>query len=109
MSAEQEKHHTSRISSDIEFKGDVQFENTLEIEGFFEGTIETKGVLNIHPGGVVKAEVRANTIYLGGELQGIIRDAKFVHVHASAKVKADIQSKDIQVDRRANINGVLLM
>ena len=106
---EEYTHHPTMISSDIEFRGEVKCEHELEIHGFIEGTIETKGVVQIQTNAVAKTDIKAGHVDVKGLLQGNIYDTRFVHLYSTGKVKGDIQSKEIQVDRKGSLQGVVLV
>ena len=103
------KEEVTLISPDIEFSGNLEFEHKLEIQGFFEGRVNTKGSVHVCPNAMLKADVSVGSIYIEGQLQGTVKNANLVHIQAGARVKADIHCKEIQIDRTARIDGIILM
>ena len=97
------------ISADIEFKGEIKFGAALNVEGSIEGNVDSKGKINIMQNANVKADLTVASIFLKGSLQGNINQAKFVHIFATGKLRGDIHSKEVQIDRKAHVNGVVTM
>ena len=105
----EQKLEETLISSDIEFKGEIKFDTAMNIHGSIEGSIESKGRVSIMPSANIKADLTVASVFLEGNLQGNINQAKFVHIFATGKLKGDIHSKELQINRRAYINGVVTM
>ncbi len=97
------------LSSDIEFSGNLELEHKLEIKGFFEGKINAKGSIHLFSSAVLKADINVGSIRVEGQLQGTVKGANLVHIQPSARVKADIHCKEIQIDRKARVDGIILM
>lgn len=60
------------ISADTVFKGEIDTQNTVQIDGCFEGTIRSKAAVIISEGGKSSGDIDAVEIHIFGELRGAI-------------------------------------
>ncbi|MCB1145936.1 MAG: polymer-forming cytoskeletal protein [Leptospiraceae bacterium] len=97
------------ISDDIEFKGEVQFDNTLLIKGNFEGVLRGSGKVEVSSGGSVKGDFYVRQIELHGKIQGNIHSADSVSISSGGILSGDIECREIQIDRGARHNGATIM
>ena len=75
------------------FKGKLIFQNSLKIDGRFEGLIETSGFLYVEEGADVKAEIKAGTLIVGGRIEGDIEALDTVELLPTAHVIGNIKTK----------------
>ncbi len=61
---------TTVIGPDTQIKGDMVFESTARILGKFEGSISSKGELQIANGASCKAAVEASKVLVDGDVEG---------------------------------------
>lgn len=60
------------ISADTVFKGEIDSQNTVQIDGRFEGTIRSKAAVIVSEGGVSRGDIDAVEIHVFGKLHGKI-------------------------------------
>lgn len=77
------------------FKGILSFENSLKIDGIFEGNIDSPGFLFIDATGCVKGDIKAGTVVIEGEVQGDIEASNMVELFSTGKVIGNIHSKNL--------------
>lgn len=99
----------THISSDIEFKGEVQLEDKLVIDGKVDGNILSNGSVIIKSGAKVRADLRVKNVEIEGALQGNVIAKELTRLASSANMIGDINCKLIEIERGANHNGITVM
>jgi cytoskeletal protein CcmA (bactofilin family) len=97
------------LAEDIIFKGLLKFKDSLQINGIFEGKIETSGHLIIAEKASVRADIETQTISVAGKLDGNIQKAEKVHFASTSEINGDIFSRDLIIEAGARFNGVCVM
>ncbi|MDH5716392.1 MAG: polymer-forming cytoskeletal protein [Spirochaetia bacterium] len=99
----------SLISEDIIFRGEINSQDQLLIEGNVEGSIKTKSTVLVESTAFVKASLSAPEVSVKGTLQGNINNANFIHIYAQGTVTGDIECENLQVDKKGVLNGSCIM
>ncbi len=99
------------LEVDASMTGTLTFKDpvNLQINGRFEGTLDTKGALSIGPKAQVKATIHGEAITVGGTVQGDIRATTRVELLPSAKVSGKITSPRVIMQDGAILQGTLDM
>jgi cytoskeletal protein CcmA (bactofilin family) len=90
------------------FKGDLTFEDTLRIDGKFEGKIRSSNELIVGDTGEVDADIEVGSISIDGTVRGKIV-AKRVEIHPHGKVSADLQAPVLKIEEGAWFQGACSM
>ena len=61
---------TTVIGPDAVFKGELEFEKGVRVDGRIEGKVTTKGHLSVSQGGKLQADVSASNIVVEGQVKG---------------------------------------
>ena len=85
------------FGKETSFYGILEFENPLQINGYFEGEIVTSGVLLIGETAVVKANIRAATVVVGGEVTGNIEATTRLEMLDTGKVYGNVKTAKLQI------------
>ncbi len=85
------------FSKDTEFYGDLKFSKSLQIDGFFEGEITSKGFLVIGEGAEVKANIKAKTVIVKGTLQGNVEAVSNIEIHPNGKLYGNIKTAKLKI------------
>ena len=85
------------FGKETSFYGILEFDNPLQINGYFEGEIITEGVLLIGETATVKANIRAGTVVVGGEVTGNIEATNRLEMLESGKVYGNIRTAKLQI------------
>lgn len=104
-----EKQETTLISDDIVFKGSVETDHPVLVEGRLSGSLIARGKVQIAANAVVEANVSAREIDLEGTMQGNILHADLVTLHPSAKLNGDISCAQLEIQRGAKHSGTTVM
>ena len=99
------------LEVDASMTGTLAFKDpvNLQINGRFEGTLDTKGNLSIGEKATVKATIRGEAITIGGTVQGTVSATSHVELLASAKVTGKIISPRVIMKDGAVLHGTLEM
>lgn len=99
------------LEVDASMTGTLAFKDpvNLQINGRFEGTLDTKGNLSIGDKATVKATVRGEAISIGGTVQGSVTATSHVELLSSARVEGKLISPRVIMKDGAVLNGTLEM
>jgi excisionase family DNA binding protein len=99
------------LEVDASMTGTLAFKDpvNLQINGRFEGTLDTKGSLSIGDKATIKATIHGEAITIGGTVQGTVTATSHVELLASARVTGKIVSPRIIMKDGAVLNGSLEM
>lgn len=99
------------LEVDASMTGSLAFKDAvnLQINGRFDGTLETKGVLAIGEKAQVKATIQGEMIMIGGIVNGNITATQRVELLATARVTGKISSPRVVMHDGAVLQGALEM
>jgi len=99
------------LEMDASMTGTLTFKDpvNLQINGRFEGTLDTKGNLSIGEKAEVKATIRGEAITIAGTVNGDIIASSRVELLSSARVAGRITSPRVIMKEGAVLNGPLEM
>ncbi|RKY41320.1 MAG: hypothetical protein DRP85_06675 [Candidatus Makaraimicrobium thalassicum] len=110
---EEEKQQTGDGILDVNasMQGTLRFDDpvNLRINGKFEGTLDTKGVLMVGQGADVKANITGESISIAGRVNGNIKAAKALRLEESARLSGDVETPKLSIVEGAVLNGRLRM
>ena len=103
-------------SSDIEtiigptanFRGTLQSDGGIRIDGVYEGTLESAGNLIISEGAKVVADIVAHNVSVSGMVKGDIK-ANRVEVLSTGRVWGDITVNSFLLDEGGFVRGQITM
>jgi len=90
----------------VDFKGVVNFDGTVRIDGRLEGEIHTKGTLIIGEHAVIKGIVTAGTIVSGGKIQANITAIEKVQILKTGILIGDVRSPSFSMEEGARFQGM---
>lgn len=104
-----EKHESTVISDDMDFRGTLESDHAVTVEGKFAGTLIARGRVQIVNGATVEANISARELDLEGSLQGNVLHADTVVLHATAKLTGDVSCAQLEIQRGAKLTGTTVM
>lgn len=104
-----EKLESTVIADDMIFKGSVETDHAVLIEGKLSGNLIARGRVQIASSAVIEANVSAREVDLEGSMQGNILHADLVVLRPSAKLNGDIHCNQLEVQRGAKHSGTTVM
>ena len=91
------------------FKGELEFEDTMRIDGRFNGKIISKNELIVGESAHVEGDIHVGRIAISGTVIGkIVADQK-VEIHRNGKVYSDIDTPALIVEEGAVFQGNCVM
>jgi cytoskeletal protein CcmA (bactofilin family) len=96
---------TTIIGSDASLKGTIDSQESLRIEGTFEGTINSKGEVFVGEGAVVNADIYGRRVVVAGEVRGLIEAVNGLEITGTGRVYGDITGDRLIVDEGAVYKG----
>jgi len=96
------------IGPNAHFRGDVQADGGVRIEGIFEGNIDITGNLVIGEGAKLIAEINANNISVSGAVKGNITGNR-VEILETGRVWGDLTINSLLLNEGAYLRGQTTM
>ena len=87
------------------FKGELSFEDTLRIDGKFEGTIRSANELIIGDTAEVSADIQVGSISIDGTVRGTVVAKKKIEIHPHGKVYAQLTAPILKIEEGALFEG----
>ncbi len=85
------------FGKDTSFNGDLAFKKSLQINGSFEGIINSGGFLVIGENSVVKANIVAKTVILMGTVHGNIEATSKLEITETGKLYGNIRTAQLRI------------
>ena len=88
---------TTVFGKDTEFYGDLNFSKSLQINGYFEGEIISKGFLVVGEGSTIKANIKARSVIVSGTVHGNIESELKLEIMPTGKVYGNIRTAKLKI------------
>ena len=95
----------NHLSSDVEVKGTLKFQNDLVFDGKIEGEIQSNATLTVGKSAHVQGEVKSKAVIIHGSVQGNIDAAERVELKATAQLIGDLRAGRIIIEDGATFVG----
>lgn len=95
----------NHLSSDVEIKGTLKFQNDLVFDGKIEGEIQSNATLTVGKSAHVQGEVKSKSVIIHGSVQGNIDAAERVELKATAQLIGDLRAGRIMIEDGATFVG----
>jgi cytoskeletal protein CcmA (bactofilin family) len=91
------------------FKGELEFEDTMRIDGRFNGKIVSKNELIVGESATIEGEIHVGRVAISGTVIGRIVAAQRVEIHRNGKVYSDIDTPALIIEEGAIFQGNCVM
>lgn len=95
----------SVIASGLSIEGKIIGNGHVRVAGKFKGDIQVEGNLHIDGGARVEGQVRASEVIISGELQGNIESAKRVELQQGGMITGDVKAGSLTVAAGSRMRG----
>jgi len=95
----------NHLSSDVEIKGTLKFQNDLVFDGKIEGEIQSNATLTVGKSAHVQGEVKSKSIIIHGSVQGNIEAAERIELKATGQLIGDLRAGRIIIEDGATFVG----
>jgi cytoskeletal protein CcmA (bactofilin family) len=107
---EQRTRSCSYVGPTLHIKGEINVDESLNIEGRVEGLIKSGDKkLTVGKQGRVSAEIHASIVEVRGRIEGDVHGEDVVHLYSTAIVQGTIHCKRLVVDDGAVFDGRIAM
>lgn len=87
------------------FQGELEFEDTMRIDGRFNGRIISKNELIVGESARIEGEIHVGRIAISGTVIGKIKADERVEIHRGGRVYSDVISPVLVVEEGAIVQG----
>ncbi|MCA9471545.1 MAG: polymer-forming cytoskeletal protein [Nitrospirales bacterium] len=97
------------IGPGVEFKGEIFYEGSVQIDGTLDGQIHTNGTLLIGEQAVISAKVNAGSVISKGKVNGDIVANKQVQLLSTAIMDGSLTTPELSMEIGVVFNGDISM
>ncbi len=105
MDQDQAESVSTTLGSGTSFDGVIDTEESLRIDGTFEGTLNCDGTLVIGKEAEVKAEIMAGTAIIDGRIEGNITAHKKIEIQGNGEIYGDLSAPVLHIERGVTLEG----
>ncbi|RAX54264.1 polymer-forming cytoskeletal family protein [Helicobacter sp. 16-1353] len=92
------------IAAGTKFKGELEIECHIHIDGDFEGNINSKNTVLVGKSGVVSGEINAQKVIVGGTFTGTV-DSECVEILPNGKIDGTIICNELYIEKKGIFVG----
>lgn len=93
------------LSSDVEIKGSIKFQNELIIDGKIEGEIVSSGVLTVGENAEIRGEIKTKSVTVLGKVHGNITVDERCELKTRAQLIGDLKAARLMIEEGATFVG----
>ncbi|MES0370724.1 MAG: polymer-forming cytoskeletal protein [Mariprofundaceae bacterium] len=107
VTATEHQHIDTLIGAHSSFKGELDFEGAVRVDGRFEGNLRSTkdGTLIVSQGAEISGEVSVPNLILHGLIKGNVHAAKNLKVGETGCINGDVEYRIITLAEGGAING----
>ncbi len=94
------------LAKGADFKGVVNFDGTVRIDGRLEGEIHTTGTLIVGEHAVVKGIISAGTLMTSGKINGTVTASDRIQILKPGMLIGDVRTPTISIEDGAHFHGM---
>ena len=94
------------LAKDVDFKGVVNFDGTVRVDGRVEGEIHTTGMLIVGEHAVIKGVVSAGVLMNSGNINGTITAVEKIQILKPGVLVGDIRTPLIAIEEGSHFHGM---
>jgi cytoskeletal protein CcmA (bactofilin family) len=91
------------------FKGEMEFEDTMRIDGKFNGRISSKNELIVGESAHIEGDIHVGRVAISGTVVGKIVATQRVEIHRNGKVYCDVDTPALVIEEGAIFQGNCVM
>lgn len=91
------------------FHGELEFEDTMRIDGRFTGKIVSKNELIVGESATIEGEIHVGKIAVSGTVRGKIHADQKIEIHRSGRVYSDLETPALIIEEGATFEGKCIM
>ena len=106
QSTEPDFENFTLLAKDVEFKGIVNFDGTVRVDGRVEGEIHTTGTLIVGENAIIKGVVSAGVLMNSGKINGTITAVEKIQILKPGILVGDIRTPLIAIEEGSHFHGM---
>ena len=106
QSTERDFENFTLLAKDVEFKGVVNFDGTVRVDGRVEGEIHTTGTLIVGENAIIKGVVSAGVLMNSGKINGTITAVEKIQILKPGVLVGDIRTPLIAIEEGSHFHGM---
>lgn len=105
MSDNPQQKTINTLSSDVEIKGSIKFQNDLTIDGKVEGEIVSPGTLIVGENAEIRGEIKTKAVTVLGKVHGNITVEERCELKSHAVLHGDLKASRLVIEDGATFVG----
>lgn len=101
-----EEENFTFLGKGVDFKGIVNFDGTVRIDGQLEGEIHTTGTLIVGDFAVIKGIISAGTVVTSGKINGTVTAIEKIQILKPGVLIGDIRTPAISIEEGSHFHGM---
>lgn len=97
------------IGPGVEFKGEIRYQGSVQVDGVLEGEIHTDGTLLIGEKAVINARVSAGSVISKGKITGDVVATEKVQLLSTAVMDGTLKTPKLSMEIGVMFNGDITM
>jgi cytoskeletal protein CcmA (bactofilin family) len=94
------------LAKGVDFKGVVNFDGTIRIDGRVEGEVHTTGTLIVGEQATVKGMISVGTLMTSGKINGTVTATAKIHIQKHGVLIGDIRTPNISIEEGGHLHGM---
>ena len=87
------------------FKGELEFDDVMRIDGRFNGRIVSKNELIVGETAAIDGDIHVGRIAISGSVRGKIKADERIEIHRSGRVFSDVETPALIIEEGAVFEG----
>lgn len=101
-----EEENFTFLGKGVDFKGVVNFDGTVRIDGRLEGEVHTTGTLIVGEYAVIKGIISAGTVVTSGKINGTVTAVETIQIHKPGVLIGDVRTPAISIEEGSHFHGM---
>ncbi len=97
------------IGTGTTFKGDVESNGDIRIDGHLIGSLKSNGKVVIGQTGIMEGDLNCKQAEISGAVKGIITTEELTALKSTSKVEVDLNTKQLLIEVGAQFTGKCVM
>lgn len=105
LDLDQEETVNNNLSTGAEVQGEIDTEDSLRLDGRFEGTIRCGGTLIVGSNADIHADIHTEEAVVGGTVEGDITARSKIEIRSTGEIHGDLTAPVLHIDRGVVLEG----
>ena len=97
------------IGNGTVFKGDIESNGDIRIDGKLIGSVKSNGKVSIGPTGIIEGDLTCKQAEISGNVKGNIHTEELTALKSTSVVEVDLTTKQLLIEVGAQFTGKCIM